>query len=143
MIDQVVQRSEINSILGELGLQRLEKLRKKYINYYVSDWRDLTAILLDQTFVDSSGKISSKEKDQIKEKFKKFHDGFEDLVSRSKSYRISDPALKKLLKQEIVSLLLPMYERFYNRYKDSFKHPRKHIKYTPSELMNVLNTIIK
>ncbi|KAL2708921.1 Exocyst complex protein EXO70 [Kluyveromyces marxianus] len=143
LIDQVVQRSEINSILGELGLQRLEKLRKKYINYYVSDWRDLTAILLDQTFVDSSGKISSKEKDQIKEKFKKFHDGFEDLVSRSKSYRISDPALKKLLKQEIVSLLLPMYERFYNRYKDSFKHPRKHIKYTPSELMNVLNTIIK
>ncbi|QEU62522.1 Exo70 [Kluyveromyces lactis] len=143
LIDQIVQRSEINSILGSAGLKRLESLRKKYINYYVSDWRDLTSILLDQIFVDSSGKVSSKEKDQIKDKFKKFHDGFEDLVSRSKSYRISDPALKKLLRQEILSLVLPMYERFYNRYKDSFKHPRKHIKYTPSELMNVLNTIIK
>ncbi|CDO96070.1 unnamed protein product [Kluyveromyces dobzhanskii CBS 2104] len=143
LIHQIVQRSEINSILGTSGLQRLENLRKKYINYYVSDWRDLTSILLDQIFVDSSGKVSSKEKDQIKEKFKKFHDGFEDLVSRSKTYRISDPGLKKLLRQEILSLVLPMYERFYNRYKDTFKHPGKHIKYTPSELMNVLNSIVK
>lgn len=143
LVHQIVQRSEINSILGDFGLNRLEKLKKRYLNYFISEWRDLTALLLDQVFVDSSGRISSKEKDQIKDKFKKFHDGFEDLVSRSKSYRISDPSLKKLLNKEIVSLVLPMYERFYNRYKDSFKHPRKHIKYTPSELMNILNSIIK
>lgn len=141
LIEQIVQRSDISSVLGELGRDRLEKLKKRYMNYFVSDWRDLTSNLLDSLFVDSSGKISSKDKDQIKEKFKKFNDGFEDLVSKFKHYRISDPAMKKLLKTEVISLVMPMYERFYGRYKDSFKNPRKHIKYTPGELMSVLNSL--
>ena len=34
----------------------------------VSDWRDLTANLMDSVFIDSSGK-KSKDKEQIKEKF--------------------------------------------------------------------------
>ena len=141
LIEQIVSRSELNSILGEQGNLRLEKLKKRYVSYFVSDWRTLTSNLLDAVFVDSSGKVSSKDKDQIKEKFKKFNDGFEELASNFKHFRVSDPTMKKLLKSEISSLVLPLYERFHGRYKDSFKNPRKHIKYTPSELSTVLNSL--
>ncbi|SCV00170.1 LANO_0F05556g1_1 [Lachancea nothofagi CBS 11611] len=141
LIEQIVSRSELSSILGEQGNARLEKLKKRYVSYFVSDWRTLTSNLLDAVFVDSSGKVSSKDKDQIKEKFKKFNDGFEELASNFKHFRISDPTMKKLLKSEVNSLVLPLYERFHGRYKDSFKNPRKHIKYTPSELATVLNSL--
>ncbi|AET40712.1 GTP-Rho binding exocyst subunit EXO70 Ecym_6336 [Eremothecium cymbalariae DBVPG len=141
LIEQIVQRSEINSVLEEVGAARLVKLKARYVNYFASDWRDLASNLLDQVFVDSTGKISSKDKDQVKEKFRKFNEGFEQLVSNYKTCRITDPSMKKLLKQEIFALVAPMYERFHNRYKDSFKNPRKHIKYTPNELMNVLNSL--
>ncbi|SCW04414.1 LAFE_0H12992g1_1 [Lachancea fermentati] len=141
LVEQIVARSELNSILGEQGNTRLEKLKKRYVDYFISDWRVLTSNLLDAVFVDSSGKISSKDKDQIKDKFKKFNDGFEELASNFKHFKISDPAMKKLLKTEIISLVMPLYERFYGRYKDSFKNPRKHIKYTPNELMSVLNSL--
>ncbi|CCK73539.1 GTP-Rho binding exocyst subunit EXO70 NDAI_0G05560 [Naumovozyma dairenensis CBS 421] len=142
LVEQIIEKSELNSMLGKEGHIRMEKLKKRYISYLVSDWRDLTANLMDSVFIDSTGK-KSKDKEQIKEKFKKFNEGFEELVSKSKQYRLSDPALKKVLKSEIISLVMPMYERFYNRYKDSFKNPRKHIKYTPDELMNVLTQLVR
>ncbi|SCV02631.1 LAME_0H03554g1_1 [Lachancea meyersii CBS 8951] len=141
LIEQIVLRSELTSILGEQGSTRLEKLKKRYVGYFISDWRTLTSNLLDAVFVDSSGKVSSKDKDQIKEKFKKFNDGFEELASDFKHFKISDPTMKKLLKSEVNSLVLPLYERFHGRYKDSFKNPRKHIKYTPTELASVLNSL--
>lgn len=143
LIDQIVEKSRLNELLGSNGQERLQKLKKRYINYLVSDWRDLASNLMDSVFVDSSGKISSKDKDQIKDKFKRFNEGFEELVSKHKKYRLSDPGLKSILKSEIVSLVMPMYDRFYRRYKDSFKNPRKHIKYQPDELTSILNQLGK
>ncbi|AMD19333.1 HBR432Cp [Eremothecium sinecaudum] len=141
LVEQIVQRSELNSVLDSQGIARLAKLKTRYVNYFAADWRDLASNLLDQVFIDSTGKISSKDKDQVKEKFRKFNEGFEQLVSNYKTFRITDPSMKKLLKQEIFALVAPMYERFHNRYKDSFKNPRKHVKYTPNELMNILNSL--
>lgn len=143
LIEQIVEKSKLNELLGSEGHGRMEKLKKKYINYLISDWRDLTSNLMDSVFVDSAGKISSKDKDQIKEKFKKFNEGFEELVSKYKQYRLSDRALKATLRSEIVALVMPMYERFYRRYKDSFKNPRKHIKYQPDEITAILNQLGK
>lgn len=143
LIEQIVEKSKLNELLAKDGHTRLEKLRKKYINYLISDWRDLTSNLMDSVFVDSTGKISSKDKDQIKEKFRKFNEGFEELISKYKQYRLSDSGLKASLRSEIVSLVMPMYDRFYRRYKDSFKNPRKHIKYLPEELASILNQLGK
>lgn len=141
LTEQIVEKSELNQVLGSEGRSRMDKLKKRYISYMVSDWRLLATNLMDSVFVDSTGKISSKDKDQIKEKFHKFNEGFEELVSKYKQYRLSDPGLKSTLKSEIVSLVMPMYDRFYRRYKDSFKNPRKHIKYTPSELTSILDQV--
>lgn len=129
-------------MLGNLGKARIEKLKKRYVNYLVADWKDLTVNLMDTVVIDSVGK-KSKDKEQIKEKFRRFNEGFEDLISRTKQYKLSDPALKRLLKSEIVALLMPMYDRFYGRYKDSFKNPRKHIKYTPDDITNVISQTLR
>ena len=142
LVEQIIEKSDISNFLGVEGRNRLEKLQRRYIDYMVADWRDLTAILMDSIFIDSTGK-KSKDKEQIKEKFKKFNEGFDELVATCKQYRLNDPSLKKTLKSEILSLLLPMYERFYGRYKDSFKNPRKHIKYNPGELTSVINQTLK
>lgn len=141
LIEQIVEKSELNQVLGSEGRARLDRLKKRYITYMVADWRQLATNLMDSVFIDSSGKISSKDKDQIKEKFHRFNEGFEELVSKYKQYRLSDPGLKATLKSEIVSLVMPMYDRFYRRYKDSFKNPRKHIKYTPSEITSILDQV--
>lgn len=143
LIDQIVDKSRLRELLDSNGQARLQKLKRRYINYLVSDWRELASNLMDSVFVYSAGKISSKDKDQIKEKFKKFNEGFEELISKYKKFRLTDPELKATLKSEIVSLVLPMYERFYRRYKDSFKNPRKHIKYQPDELTVILNQLGK
>lgn len=142
LVEQIVEKSNLSSILGQEGSSRIKKLHKRYVDYMVADWKDLTAILMDAVFIDSTGK-KSKDKEQIKEKFKRFNDGFEALESKTKQYRLTDPALKKRLKSEIVSLIIPMYERFYGRYKDSFKNPRKHIKYTPIELTSAIDQVTR
>lgn len=142
LIEQIVEKSTLNSLLGLEGHARIQKLQKRYLDYMVADWKNLTAILMDAVFIDSTGK-KSKDKEQIKEKFRKFNEGFEALQTKTKQYRLSDPALKKRLKSEIVSLIIPMYERFYGRYKDSFKNPRKHIKYTPSELTSAIDQVTR
>ncbi|SCV12998.1 Exocyst complex protein EXO70 [Nakaseomyces glabratus] len=123
LVEQIVEKSELSVML-------------------VADWKDLTVNLMDTVVIDSVGK-KSKDKEQIKEKFRRFNEGFEDLISRTKQYKLSDPALKRLLKSEIVALLMPMYDRFYGRYKDSFKNPRKHIKYTPDDITNVISQTLR
>lgn len=142
MIEEILERSEINTILGKDGADRLNKLRKRYIGYMIEDWRSLTAILMDTVHIDSTGK-KSKDKEQIKDKFRKFNEGFESLVSKTSQYNLNSPTLKRTLKQEITALIIPMYDRFYGRYKDAFKNPRKHIQYTPEELTNAINQMIK
>lgn len=142
LVEQIVEKSGLNTLLGTEGHARIKKLHKRYVDYMVSNWKDLTVVLMDSVFIDSTGK-KSKDKEQVKEKVKKFNDGFEALESKAKQYRLSDPILKKQLKSEIVALIIPMYERFYGRYKDSFKNPRKHIKYTPSELTSAIDQIIR
>lgn len=142
LVEQIVEKSNLNTILGVEGSARIKKLHKRYVDYMVAEWKDLTAILMDAVFIDSTGK-KSKDKEQIKEKFRRFNEGFESLESKTKQYRLTDPALKKRLKSEIVSLVIPMYERFYGRYKDSFKNPRKHIKYTPTELTSAIDQVTR
>ena len=108
----------------------------------IEDWRTLTVNLMDSVHIDSTGK-KLKDKEQIKEKFRKFNEGFEILVSSTSQFKLNSQELKRILKTEILSLILPMYQRFYGRYKDSFKNPRKHIKYTPDELTDAINHMIK
>ncbi|CCF55589.1 hypothetical protein KAFR_0A01510 [Kazachstania africana CBS 2517] len=143
LVEQIIEKSELNSILGKEGHDRIEKLKKRYLEYMILDWKKLTVNLLDTIVIDTSGTKKTKDKEQIKEKFRKFNDGFEHLISKNKQYRLSDPSLMKKLRFEILALVIPLYERFYNRYKDYFKNPRKHVKYTPDELSNTINQLIK
>ncbi len=64
--------------------------------------------------------LSSKQRDTIKEKFKGFNDQFDEFLKASKSYAVPDQELRAQISQDIKSVLLPMYNRFYDKYQGMF-----------------------
>lgn len=90
-------------------------------------------MLMDVTVVKggnstSSGKssLSSKDREQIKEKFRNFNAEFDSLVKAHKSYNVTDQTLRQLLAKEI-AFISPLYHRFYDKHSggDFSKHVDK------------------
>lgn len=162
LIDQIIKKSEIHAILGPMGAERLEKLRKRGLNMFLTNWKSLASTLMDVTVISgstatggasstsstSSGglgkktKISSKDKDAIKEKFKTFNSEFDEQVKSFKAYHIKDQQLKQSLIKDI-SFIIPLYNRFYEKYSSGefSKHSSKYIKYDKSKLATIIQTM--
>lgn len=139
LIEQIISRSELSKILNSNGYQRLDKLKKRALNYFLTSWKQTASYLLDVNVV---GKLSSKDKDLIKEKFKNFNSEFDELVKSYKQFNITDQNLKKYLSKEI-SFISPLYHRFYDKHSqgDFTKHTEKYIKYTKTELDRILDSL--
>ncbi|EEP81440.1 conserved hypothetical protein [Uncinocarpus reesii 1704] len=127
VVDRSIQSSnELSKYLSTPENEaRLEIWRKKAVSIYIDAWRDPSSQLLDVQYtsrgarptsggpVDSTAivkSLSSKDKDIIKDKFKAFNSSFEDLIARHQSYNIE--------RQEVQSLIEPLYARFWDRYHE-------------------------
>jgi len=141
LVEQIISRSELQNILDSVGLARLEKLKKRALNFFLTGWKQVASYLLDVNVV---GKLTSKDKEAIKEKFKNFNIEFEDLVRSYKAYNITDPSLKKFLSKEI-SFISPLYHRFYDKHSAGgfTKHTDKYIKYDKTEFDKILDSLAK
>lgn len=141
LVEQIISRSELKNILDSVGFARLEKLKKRSLNYFLTGWKQVASYLLDVNVV---GKLSSKDRDAIKEKFRNFNSEFDELVKSYKSYNITDPSLKKFLSKEI-SFLSPLYHRFHDKHVsgDFTKHTDKYIKYDKREFDRILDSLAK
>lgn len=141
LVEQIISRSELKSILNEDGMSRLNKLKKRALNYFLTGWKQIAAYLLDVNIV---GKLSSKDKELIKDKFKNFNLEFDELVKNYRNFKISDPTLKKFLSKEI-SFIIPLYHRFYDKHSsgDFTKHTEKYIKYDKLEFDRILDSLGK
>jgi exocyst complex protein 7 len=139
LVEQIISRSELSKILDANGYQRLDKLKKRALNFFLTSWKQVAAYLLDVNVV---GKLSSKDRELIKEKFKNFNSEFDELVKSYKQYNITDPGLKKYLSKEI-SFISPLYHRFYDKHSqgDFTKHTDKYIKYSKPEFDRVLDSL--
>ncbi|ODQ79198.1 hypothetical protein BABINDRAFT_162238 [Babjeviella inositovora NRRL Y-12698] len=117
LIEQIAKNSEMDQILGANGNERLEKLRKRFLNYFLDGWKSVASILMDVTVIsgNDTGKMSSKEKDVIRDKFKMFNAAIEELIKQHKSYNITDKGLRQFLQKEI-NFVSPLYRRFYDKY---------------------------
>ncbi|GMM39008.1 GTP-Rho binding exocyst subunit [Saccharomycopsis crataegensis] len=149
LIEQVMKKSEIYSILGTAGNERLEKLRKRALNMFLTSWKGLASTLMDVTVITGGNngtnkktKISSKDKDAIKDKWKTFNNEFDELVKGFKAYGIKDQQLKQYLVKEI-SFVIPLYNRFYEKYANGefTKHSSKYIKYDKGKLASIIQTL--
>jgi exocyst complex protein 7 len=139
LVEQIISRSLLKDILNTTGMQRLEKLKSRALNMFLIGWKQVASYLLDVNVV---GKLSSKDRDAIKQKFTNFNTEFDDLLKSYKQYNITDPALKKYLSKEI-GFIVPLYHRFYDKHSrgDFTKNLGKYIKYDKMEFDRIIDSL--
>lgn len=80
--------------------------------------------------------LSSKDKENIKNKFAAFNSGFDDLVARHKSYSM-EREVRQLFARDVQQMLEPLYNRFWDRYHEIDKGKGKYVKYDRSSIAAV------
>ncbi|KAI8915550.1 Cullin repeat-like-containing domain protein [Gorgonomyces haynaldii] len=137
--------TKIGESVGEKMTQDIERTIKKHTDSYRSTWLPLCEHLMDNTKISDSGKIvttlSRQQRDDVKDKFKNFNKEFDDICQAQMRYAIPDVELRAQVIKEIKSVIVPMYNRFYDRYTemDFSKNPEKYIKYTKETLVQTLD----
>lgn len=146
IVMRMIEGSELRGLLAP-RIGEIEKWVKSGTTLYTAAWREPSGYLLDvqytnrgnarpqsgsaSTGVDSAAVVKalgSKEKDQIKEKFKMFNQSFEDLVQRHKSLMM-EREVREVLARQVQSLIEPLYGRFYDRYFEIDKGKGKYVKW--------------
>lgn len=151
LIETIVNRSQqLFNSLGNLGIERLNRLKKRFLKLFLDDWnyasyiiiRDMTTITTTNAVSGHSGSgMSSKEKDQIKELFKNFNESFEDALRNYEKYNITDVNLRAYLSGEIKKLIMNAYFKLYDKYGSGefTKNKAKYIKYNKHQFEQILN----
>ena len=128
--------------MGEVALQRFGKDVDAAFKLYLTEWNKLAPNLLDATLTGTAmnAKLSGKDREQVKEKFRVFNAEFDQLAERQKRFPVPDPTLRARISQEVRKLIVPLYTRFYMKHKDGdfTKNIAKYVKYTPPEIENAV-----
>jgi exocyst complex protein 7 len=154
IIERMVRSSELQPLLTGTVEKVLAKWKSKCVKQYTNQWTDLGQMLLDVQHtsrmrsssggaVDSSSVVkalSSKEKDGIKEKFKTFNAGLDDLVAKHKSYRMEKEARETFF-ASISQVIIPLYQRFWERYHDIDKGKGKYVKYDKAQMSVLIGSL--
>ncbi|EEH35775.1 exocyst complex protein exo70 [Paracoccidioides lutzii Pb01] len=135
---------------------RLDIWRKKCVSTYLDAWRDPSSHLLDVQYTNRGGtrptsggqvdsgaivkSLSSKDKDNIKDKFKAFNSSFEELIIRHKSLNM-EKEVRTLLAREVQAVIEPLYSRFWDRYHEIDKGKGKYVKYDKATLSAQLTSL--
>jgi exocyst complex protein 7 len=153
IVTRVIRNSELAPLL-ESYAGKLASWRKTSSAMYLEAWREPSGHLLDVQYTNRSKDrphsgggaadsaaivkgLSSKDKDAIKEKFKNFNTSFEDLVARHKTYAM-EAEVRTQLSKEVQNIIEPLYNRFYDKYREIDKGKGKYVKYDKAELNRAL-----
>ena len=140
-----VKGTKLSEILGQERVEMIETSIKKQLDLYRISWMPIVEHLMDTMKISDGGKIittlNSKQRDVIKEKFKNFNKDFDELYQVQKTYAIPDVELRAQVVKEVKQVLIPMYNRFYDRYTEIefTKNPDKYIKYNKEMLVAALD----
>lgn len=151
IVMRMIEGSELKGLLAP-KIGEVEKWVKTGTTLYTAAWREPSGYLLDvqytnrgnarpqsgsaQTGVDSAAVVKglgSKEKDQIKEKFKMFNQSFDDLVQKHKSMMM-EREVREVLARQLQSLIEPLYGRFWDRYHEIDKGKGKYVRWDKSAI---------
>lgn len=133
--------SELMTNMGKMALQKFQQLMEQSFKEYLADWSKLAPHLMESTVTGSANaKLTSKDREVVKEKFRAFNTEFEALVERQKKFQVSDPVLRIRMAKEVKKLIGPLYTRFYQKHKDGdfTKNIAKYVKYTPARLNDAI-----
>lgn len=151
IVMRMIRSSELAPLM-EGYAKKLNEWRKQGTAMYLEAWREPSGHLLDVQYTNRSKErpqsggldsaaivksLSSKDKDAIKEKFKSFNTSFDVLVTSHKTYAM-EPEVRNQLGKEVQNIIEPLYNRFYDRYREIDKGKGKYVKYDKSELNRAL-----
>lgn len=153
VVNRMIRSSELQPLLSS-SVSRFEAWRKKGSTAYLDSWREVSNQLMDVQYtnrgarppsggggpVDSAAVVKalgSKDKDAIKEKFRNFNTGFDELIVRHKSYKM-EKEVRAQLARELQVVLEPLYGRFWDRYHEVDKGKGKYVKYDKGQLGSIL-----
>lgn len=162
MLESIVNRSQdLFSSLGPLGMERIGKLKNRFLKLFLEDWnhasfiiiRDMTNIVSQLAIAGSSSgttsgtgggpvsNLSNKEREQVKELFKNFNESFEQALATYSRYNFGDVGLKRYLGNEVKKLVMNAYFKLYDKYgtSDFTKNKSKYVKYDKIEFEKLLN----
>lgn len=156
IIDRMIRSSDLASLLGNAA-KMIETWRKRATQMYLDAWKEPSGCLLDVQYTNRGGRphsggagsvdsaavvknLSSKDKDNVKEKWKNFNTSFDDLIAKHKSYAM-EKEVKSHLAREVQTMIEPLYGRFWDRYHEIDKGKGKYVKYDKSQLASTLASL--
>lgn len=148
LMETIINRLEqLYSKLGLIGLERLQRLKNRFLKLFLDDWNYASYIIIrDMTQITTTnamhgGQNSAKEKEQIKELFKNFNDSFEEALRHYEKFNIQEKDLRVYLASEIKKLIINAYNKLYDKYGsgDFTKNRTKYVKYDKLQFERLLN----
>jgi exocyst complex component 7 len=156
IIESMLRQSELDVVIPAIQ-PRIDIWRSKHLKLYLTTWSAASAQLLDVQYTNrASGRptsssapdsasvvksLSTKERDNIKDKFRVFNAAFDDLVAKHKSYKMEND-VRSLLGREVQRVIEPLYGRFWDRYHEVDKGKGKYVKYSKAELSAILSGLM-
>ena len=155
IIERAIRASELANLITTAAQPKLDTWKKKAQSAYTEGWKDCADHLLDVGYatkaprpqsggvVDSAAIIkamSSKDKDGIKEKFKNFNTGFDELVARHKNFKM-ESEVRRDLGRAVQLFLERLYIRFWDRYREVDKGKGKYVKYDKAQVSQILSAL--
>ncbi|ORZ37798.1 Cullin repeat-like-containing domain protein [Catenaria anguillulae PL171] len=138
-----VRAGKLLPLLGPDCVAKYEKVLKRNRDAFQDQLKPLIELLMDVTVIQGGAirkDMSASERTGVKDKFSKFNTALEDAIKSFKGCAVADPELRGVLIKDAKALVVPMYERFVNKYQASefSKHKDKYIKYEVAQVGQML-----
>ncbi|CAI5760187.1 unnamed protein product [Candida verbasci] len=153
MVETIINRSQdLFQSLGSIGQERMTKLKNRFLKIFLDDFshssyiiiRDMTSIATSQASSTSGNatNLTSKEKENVKELFQNFNKSFEEALSNYQKLSFGDQILKNYLINEIKKMIVPSYNKLYDKYgnSDFTKNKSKYVKWDKYQFEQLLNS---
>lgn len=144
-LNYIVQKIKDSELLGLLGHGWLTKNQSKVRQYAANYERGAWVKVLD-CLRDEGTHVSEMSQHALKDKFKGFNHGFEDVLRKHSAWMVPDVQLQGELRQSIIENMVPAYRSFLGRFRTSLEnggHSEMYIKYTPDDLEAHLSNLFK
>lgn len=154
IVERMIRESELWPLLDQRLPPVIDGWRKKSKGLYLDMCKDVSVHLLDtihtsraqrptsgQGAVDSASimkGLSSKDRDNIKQKFLAFNASFDEMVKSHKSFNM-EPEVRRMFARDVQQTVEPLYNRFFDRYHEVDKGKGKYVKYDKTQIAGVFN----
>uniref|UniRef100_H3BBS0 Exocyst complex component 7 n=1 Tax=Latimeria chalumnae TaxID=7897 RepID=H3BBS0_LATCH len=118
---------------------------EQQIHTYQRSWLKVTDYITDRNMpaFQQGAKLKDKERQMIKDRFKGFNDGLEELCKMQKAWAIPDKEQRDKIRQEQKKIVTEAYKSFLQRYTNiTFtKNPEKYFKYKPEQVGEMIDKL--